>query len=81
MVKQTSGWHQSNIGNSGSIVKKVTCPMCGKRVIYNGNYFCEEWGFDHNGERSGGYCDWTLETPATRDYDIEMCDALGIPRE
>lgn len=87
-------FHESMIGNSGRIVDGVRCPSCGLRVIYNGNYFCEEFGgivtqaIEFNGIRGyerirfGGVCDWALDTnPAVTKKDREMCRRLNIGYE
>lgn len=77
MKPRHENWHESTIGNSGTVAADVSCPLCGQRVIYNGNYFCEDWGFVHNGKRTGGDCDWALPHPAVNDSDRAICDALG----
>lgn len=46
------------------------CPRCGREVVYNGNYFCED--FDAGG------CRWALEHPATDPGDRRVCDVVGI---
>lgn len=46
------------------------CPRCGRQVVYNGNYFCED--FDVDG------CRWALEHPATDPGDRRVCDVVGI---
>lgn len=69
--------------NSGAFTN-ADCPECGKLVVRNGNYFCEDFGYDHparNGKpawRSGGPCNWALPHPASRPVDRAVCDALGI---
>lgn len=54
-------WHESHIGNSGSRTG-LPCPMpkCSGEIVYNGNYFCTNWGHVYQGERRGGPCDWAL---------------------
>jgi len=77
----TKQHHTSKIDNDGAIVPEVCCPQCGKRVIYNGNYFCEDWGYVHKRSRMGGNCSWALQHPATSAADRAICDALGINYE
>ncbi len=48
---------------------EARCPKCSGRVVYNGNYFCENWGDD---------CDWALPHPARSKKDRAVCDVLGI---
>lgn len=75
--------------NSGDLVPDVVCPECQSRVLYNGNYFCEDWGMEHRvfkngktyGERVGGPCDWALAVPAETKADKEICDKLGLDYE
>lgn len=48
----------------------VTCPKCKEeRVVYNGNYFCDGWGYT---------CDWALAHPARSKRDRAFCDAVGL---
>jgi hypothetical protein len=48
--------------NSGEVVEGEMCRKCHVgRVIYNGNYFCENWGYDYEGKRYGGPCDWAMK--------------------
>jgi len=44
------------------------CPLDGARIVYNGNYFCENWGA----------CNWALAHPARSRADREICTRLGI---
>ena len=55
----------------------ITCPVCGEApVVYNGNYFCDNWTFPYvAGE---GLCDWALAHPATTKRDRAICDLIGI---
>jgi hypothetical protein len=61
--------------NYGDIVWDEKCPSCGKQVLYNGNYFCEDWGYtsSDDGTRRLGPCDWALGHPATSKKDREFC--------
>jgi hypothetical protein len=45
----------------------VTCPTCGGQVVYNGNYFCENWTYPYEGVG----CDWVLS------YNERTGDAIG----
>jgi hypothetical protein len=53
----------------------ITCPQCGQApVVYNGNYFCDNYP-------GGGVhveCDWALAHPSTTKVDKEICDLIGI---
>lgn len=46
------------------------CPEDGGMVVYNGNYFCENWGD----------CNWALpgDPPITRPTEVAICYQLGI---
>lgn len=58
----------------------ITCPECGAApVVYNGNYFCDNWTFPFSG--ADGECDWALAHPATTKRDREICDLIGIDYE
>lgn len=48
---------------NGGMVTLERCPECGGAVIYNGNYFCENSGYE---------CDWALPHPAVRKVDKAM---------
>jgi hypothetical protein len=78
--KVTNRRHVSEIGNDG-IITNVNCPSCGKRIIYNGNYFCEDWGYVSKRTRYGGDCSWALPHPATSATDRAICDALCVDYE
>lgn len=66
----------SPAGRSGGI----TCPECGAApVVYNGNYFCDNWVFP--GPPGEGECVWALAHPATTRRDREFCDLVGIDYE
>lgn len=55
----------------------ITCPVCGAApVVYNGNYFCDNWTFPHT--PVDGECDWALAHPARTKRDREFCDLVGI---
>lgn len=67
-------------GRQGSIVTVkgsdtvITCPKCKTPVVYNGNYFCDNWAY-----RPGpGECSWALRHPARSRRDREICDLIGI---
>lgn len=48
------------------------CPRenCQGKVVYNGNYFCEFWGWDPDGKPlPEGACDWALPHPQTEYAD------------
>lgn len=47
------------------------CPENGSPVVYNGNYFCSDWGRGCNWALSGDY-------PLTRPSEIAICHQLGI---
>jgi hypothetical protein len=48
----------------------ILCPKCGQDwVVYNGNYFCDQWGEN---------CDWALAHPAVTKKDRKFCDEVGI---
>jgi hypothetical protein len=48
-------------GNDGWLTVEH-CPDCGGRILYNGNYYCEHWGWTKKGIRTryGGSCNWSL---------------------
>jgi hypothetical protein len=51
----------------------IACPKCGLApVVYNGNYFCDNWGDE---------CNWALPHPATSKSDREICDLIGTDYE
>jgi len=54
----------------GNLAPGVRCPACGDRVVYNGNYFCENW--------ESGTCTWALPHPATHRSDRAVCEQIGI---
>lgn len=63
-------------GRSGTIL----CPECGEApVVYNGNYFCDNWVFP--GPPEEGECRWALPHPATTKRDREICDLIGVDYE
>lgn len=37
--------------SAGDVVEGKTCPECGGTLVYNGNYFCGDWGRG---------CDWAM---------------------
>lgn len=56
----------------------VSCPKCGAApVVYNGNYFCDNWTFPFS-SADIGECDWALAHPATTKRDREFCDLVGL---
>jgi hypothetical protein len=55
----------------------IDCPKCGNApVVYNGNYFCDNWAHPYTGAE--GECDWALAHPAKSKRDREICDLIGI---
>lgn len=48
-------------GNEGDATS-VRCPRCDGEVIYNGNYFCENWTWRGRPPRELEFweCDWAL---------------------
>jgi hypothetical protein len=55
----------------------ITCPACEQAwVVYNGNYFCDNWAFPYSG--ADGECEWALAHPATTQRDRAICDLIGI---
>lgn len=51
------------------------CPKkCGGKVVYNGNYFCENWTYPK--PKLPGECDWALPHPQTLRRDQEMAIKL-----
>lgn len=55
----------------------IECPECGAApVVYNGNYFCDNWVYP--GPPGEGECRWALAHPATSKRDREICDLIGI---
>jgi len=80
-MREPTKWGErpSAQGKQGAIVsvkgtdQRIVCPACGDApIVYNGNYFCDDWG---------GECDWALPHPATRRRDRDICDLLGIDYE
>jgi hypothetical protein len=74
---------QQRQGKQGRLVSPVgrdtgiTCPVCGAApVVYNGNYFCDNWSFPFSSAE--GECDWALAHPARTKRDREFCDLVGI---
>jgi len=65
-----------SVYNCGDLVRDEECPKCYKRVLYNGNYFCEDWGYTsaYDGQHYGGPCDWALGHPARSKKDRAFCD-------
>lgn len=68
-------------GRQGRIVSPagrstpIRCPKCGDHpVVYNGNYFCDNWNYPASKED----CDWALAHPARSKRDREFCDLVGI---
>jgi len=47
------------------------CPLagCPGKVVYNGNYFCEYWGWVPRGELPEGTCTWAMPHPQTEYAD------------
>lgn len=64
MTFTTNGrkWINNGDHNSGWLTDE-RCPKDKARVLYNGNYFCENW---NNG------CDWALPHPPTELADKQI---------
>lgn len=61
---------------AGSLVG-ITCPKCRVApVVYNGNYFCDNWTWPLT--TGDNECDWALAHPATTKRDREVCDLIGV---
>ncbi len=58
------------------------CPDCGKQIVYNGNYFCIDWGSNSatDGSRMGGPCNWALPHPVVEPRDKEITARLGLSK-
>lgn len=79
--RQRSGDQGTLALAQGSLVG-IECPVCKSApVVYNGNYFCDNWVFPGPPERSKGECDWALAHPATTRQDRAICDLIGIDYE
>ena len=53
----------------------IECPKCKSApIVYNGNYFCDNWAY----QPGAGDCDWALEYPARTQADKKICDLVGI---
>ena len=53
----------------------IECPKCKAfPVVYNGNYFCDNWNFPAGPDD----CDWALAHPARSRGDRAVCDLIGI---
>lgn len=70
-------------GRQGDLAKQagsdllIECPKCKEvPVVYNGNYFCDNWRSEWNGKK--WLCDWALAHPARSKRDRAVCDLLGI---
>jgi hypothetical protein len=61
------------IGNHGKPTGRKCPKKCGGNVVYNGNYFCENWTSE---PKLPGECDWALPHPQTERRDQEF--ALDI---
>lgn len=53
----------------------IECPKCQAfPVVYNGNYFCDNW----NHPAGPDDCTWALAHPAVSQRDRQVCDLIGI---
>ena len=53
----------------------IACPQCGVHpVVYNGNYFCDNW----NHPVGPNDCGWAMGSPARSERDRAVCVLLGI---
>lgn len=81
-------WQENPLGNNQGDPTGKRCPKnCGGWVVYNGNYFCTNWGYTNPIEdiRFGGPCDWALShsdppTPAEERQESQYARALGLLR-
>lgn len=73
MERQRQGKQGTLALAQGSLVG-IDCPACGAApIVYNGNYFCDDWNFP----AGPGDCTWALAHPATTKRDREICDLIG----
>jgi hypothetical protein len=63
---QQASWFTDGMKNPGSTPTNETCPKCGLEVVYNGNYFCTDWGLND------ADCDWALPHPPTELVDKQI---------
>lgn len=76
MDRQREGRQGRLVRARGSLVG-IDCPLCGAApVVYNGNYFCDNWNFPAGPDD----CTWALAHPARTKRDREFCDLVGIDR-
>lgn len=59
------------ISNEGNPTKE-RCPNCNAIILYNGNYFCENWSNSPKEDE----CDWALPHPQTLLTDKKIAFAL-----
>lgn len=55
------------------------CPQCGGTIVYNGNYFCENWTWysdDRPVNKEEGECDWALPHPQELLIDKQISHRL-----
>jgi hypothetical protein len=53
----------------------IPCPKCGAApVVYNGNYFCDNWNYPAGPDD----CDWAQAHPSTTKRDRDFCDLVGL---
>jgi hypothetical protein len=77
---------QQRQGNQGRLALAqgshvgITCPKCGAApVVYNGNYFCDNYPpLPGEEDLRNGTCDWALAHPAKSKRDRAVCDLIGI---
>lgn len=60
------GWSSRQEIAAGTVTLEH-CPSCGARIIYNGNYFCEDYGSS---------CGWALPHPARKKADQRLAMSL-----
>jgi endogenous inhibitor of DNA gyrase (YacG/DUF329 family) len=60
------GWTTARDLRGGNRTTLEKCPDCGGKIVYNGNYFCENLG----GEPLD--CHWALPHPPRREADRDL---------
>lgn len=77
MERQRQGMQGTLALAQGSLVV-IDCPKCGEHpVVYNGNYFCDNYTPLHR-RPAAGDCDWALAHPARSKRDRAVCDLIGL---
>lgn len=66
LPREGCGWSSRQETAAGRVTLEH-CPSCGARIIYNGNYFCVDYGI---------VCDWALPHPARKKADRELAMRL-----